>query len=190
MFPGRIRSGRVSLSHYGVPYRNSPEAPALYRIRAYASGSFFAKQSASNTDAGVILSAGSGADGRLSWLVSVKPNSLNWTQSSDGSGGSTDGAGFAFIGNPLVQEQYIHYAITRTAAGSMSFFANGRYLGTSQVAANFSTANPLITIGRLEYPQYNYAFKGAIGPVRVTEGVIRYENEDFIPPTEFAGVQS
>ena len=151
---------------------------------------FFAKQSASNTAGGVILSAGSGGDGRLSWWLSVQSNSLVWAQSSDGSGGNQAVASKAFIGNPLVQEQYIHYAITRTAAGSMSFFANGRYLGTSQVAANFSTANPLITIGRLEYPAYNYAFNGEIGPVRVTEGVIRYEDEDFIPPTEFAGVQS
>ena len=151
---------------------------------------FFAKQSASNTAGGIILSAGSGSDERLSWWVSVRPNSLGWAQYLDGSGGSGVSARKAFIGGPLVQEQYIHYAITRTAEGSMSFFANGRYLGTSQVAASFNTANPLITIGRLEYPAYNSAFRGEIGPVRVTEGVIRYEDEDFIPPTEFAGVQS
>lgn len=149
----------------------------------------FAKQSASNTGGGVVLSAGAGNSATLSWWFAVNKTSLALTQSINGSGGSTNSGSMAIPPSiPDTVDRWVHYAITKDDAGLVRYFADGILLGSRTYPTTFRATNTNLVIGRLDYPSYSYDFKGEVGPVRVTKGVVRY-TEDFIPPTNFAGIR-
>ena len=148
----------------------------------------FAKQSVSNNNGGIVLSAGFGPWGQLSWWMSVTPTSMGMVHSLNGTGGAKASVGANLQTGLNINSQYIHYAITKNTSGLVSCFANGKKIGEGTLPVNFAAADTQLRIGRLDYNGYDYEFIGAVGPVRITKNVVRY-TEDFIPPTNFAGIR-
>lgn len=123
----------------------------------------------------------------LSWWIGLTHEGFAYTQSRDGWGGNTQSAGGA-IPTSVEPSEFVHYAVTKDSEGLVRVFVGGIKVGEKLLDKTFFRSSTLgLTVGALDYPSYPYNFMGDISGVRLTKGVVRYQ-EDFLPPTNIMEV--
>ena len=117
------------------------------------------------------------------WLFLSREGGFRYIQSRYGNGSEVQHTGGA-IPTSVEPSEFVHYAITKDSEGLVKLFVGGFKVGESMLDKTFFRSSTLgLTVGALDYPSYPYSFTGDISGVRLTKGVVRYQ-EDFLPPTD------
>lgn len=142
----------------------------------------FVRLDTSSTATQTALSRGVGAQSMLNYWLNVGPTGFSFTQSTNGSGGSTETISAT---SALTVGQWHHLAVTNQG-GLYRLFLNGVKVAERQFTTAPFQGDPThpLRLGSLDYgPSYNYWLQGSVEEVRVSKGVARY-TADFTPPTQ------
>lgn len=145
---------------------------------------FFVLTAYGSTGTRVPVSSGSygvGDGNVLGWWCRINETAVGFTQSTNGSGGSTNSIA-GTLDNSAHVGVWTHMAIVRSAGGLTRIFLAGKKVAEGVLPASWYNTPSGITIGRLDYPSYSYPFMGGVDELRITKGIARY-TEDFTPPT-------